>query len=100
MVVTLVAESAFDKDHPYFDEKSTRESPKWCVVHVELRRKFPDMVSLKELQKYSKDGGVLERMQVLRQSRLSISKVSKQEWEFILSLVDEDANTQVPTSHN
>ena len=68
-------------------------------MHVELRRKFPDMVSLKELQKYSKDGGVLEKMQVLRQSRLSVSKVSKKEWEFILSLVDEDTNTQTPMSH-
>ena len=92
-IVTIVAESAFDKDHPYFDEKSTRENPKWCVVHVELRRKFSDMVSLKELQKYSKDGGILEKMQMLRQSRLSVSKVSKKEWEFILSLIDDNTNT-------
>ena len=38
------------------------------------------MIKLKELQKYSKDGGVLENMQVLKQSRLSVSKVSKNEW--------------------
>lgn len=29
-------------------------------------------------------------MQTLRQSRLSVSKVSKKEWDFIMSLVDDD----------
>ena len=38
------------------------------------------MVSLKELQKFAKDGGVLENMQVLKQTRLSVSKVTKKEW--------------------
>ena len=38
------------------------------------------MIKLKELQKYAKAGGVLENMQVLRQTRLSVSKVSKKEW--------------------
>ena len=38
------------------------------------------MIKLKELQKYSKDGGTLENMKVLKQSRLSVSKVTKQEW--------------------
>lgn len=38
------------------------------------------MIKLKELQKYAKDGGNLENMQVLKQSRLSVSKVAKKEW--------------------
>lgn len=74
------SETAFDPEHPYFDEKSDREKPKWCLVHVRFVQKFPEMIKLKELQKYSKDGGVLENMQVLKQSRLSVSKVSKNEW--------------------
>ena len=48
------------------------------------------MVKLKELQKYAKDGGILEHMQVLNQARLSVSKVSKKEWDFIMGLVDVD----------
>lgn len=52
--------------------------------------KFADKISLRELQKYSKDGGVLQEMQLLKMSRLSVSKVRKKEWDFILSLVDLD----------
>lgn len=38
------------------------------------------MIKLKELQRFAKDGGILENMQVLRQTRLSVSKVTKKEW--------------------
>ena len=90
-----VLESAFDPEHPYYDEKSSRESPKWHLVHVGFKQKFPEMVTLKELQKYSKDGGTLENMQTIRRSRLSVSKVTKQEWDFIMSLVDIDEEAPV-----
>ena len=90
----LPLETAFDPEHPYFDEKSNRENPKWCVVHVEYRQKFPAIIKLKDLQKFAKDGGLLENMQTLKTSRLSVSKVSKKEWDFIMSLVDmEDVST-------
>lgn len=79
-------ESAFDEKHPYYDAKSTREKPKWCVVGVEFRQKFEKMVTLKELQKYR----MLNDMQAMKQARLSVSKVSKKEWEFILRLADVD----------
>lgn len=59
-------------------------------MHVEFRQKFPKLIKLKELQKYAKDGGILQKMQTLRQSRLSVSKVSKKEWDFIMSLVEDD----------
>lgn len=87
-MLTLSSETAFDPEHPYYDPKSTREKPKWCVVHVEFRRKFPGLVKLKELQRFAKPGGVLESMQTLKLSRLSVSKVTKKEWDFIHTLVD------------
>ncbi len=83
-------ESAFDQEHPYYDEKSSRENPKWHLVHVAFKQRFPEMIKLKELQKFSKEGGTLENMQAMRRSRLSVSKVSKKEWDFIVSLVDTD----------
>ena len=79
-ITDLPGETAFDPEHPYFDEKSDREKPKWCLVHVKFVEKFPKMIKLKELQKFSKDGGILENMQVLKQTRLSVSKVTKKEW--------------------
>ncbi|KAL8730853.1 MAG: hypothetical protein Q9166_003780 [cf. Caloplaca sp. 2 TL-2023] len=85
-----VDETAFDTEHPYYDEKSTRDKPKWCAVHVEFRSKFPEIVSLKELQQYAKPGRVLENMQTLKMSRLSVSKVSKKEWDFIHTLIDAE----------
>ncbi|KAL9098080.1 MAG: hypothetical protein Q9163_006189 [Psora crenata] len=84
-----VDQSAFDQGHPYYDAKSVRDNPRWCVVHVEFRQKFPQVIKLRELQKYAKDGGVLQGLQTLKQSRLSVSKVSKQEWDFIMGLVDD-----------
>ncbi|KAL5359121.1 PUA-like domain-containing protein [Aspergillus floccosus] len=88
-------ESAFDPKHPYYDEKSTRENPKWEVVHVEFRRKFDNFVSLNELKAHSQPGQPLENMQVLKQSRLSVSRVSKKEWRFILGLAKESEENWV-----
>ena len=94
-----LVESAFDEEHPYYDEKATKENPKWCVVHVEFKQKFPQIIKLKELQKYAKDGGILESLQTLKQSRLSVSKVSKKEWDFILGLVDVEDQAETAKQH-
>ena len=88
--LTRLTESALDPTHPYHDPKSTAANPKWCKVHVTFRRQFRKLIKLKELQKYAQDGGVLQDMQALRQSRLSVSKVSRKEWDFVMSLVDDD----------
>ncbi|KAI9042625.1 DUF55-domain-containing protein [Aspergillus affinis] len=87
-------ESALDPAHPYYDEKSTREDPKWDVVHVEFRRKFQNYVPLDELKSNAKSGGKLESFQVLKQPRLSVSRVSKKEWDFVLDLAKEDPESE------
>ena len=73
-------------------------------MHVGFRQKFDRIVKLKDLQKFSKPGGVLEGMQTLKQSRLSVSKVTKKEWDFIMSLAEVDLETaalaQVPAEHD
>ena len=84
-----VDESAFDPEHPYFDVKSDRANPKWEVVHVEFVKKFEEMVTLKELKSFAKDGGALAAMQMIKQSRLSVSSVTPTEWRFILDLAGE-----------
>ncbi|THC99744.1 hypothetical protein EYZ11_000794 [Aspergillus tanneri] len=90
-------ESAFDPTHPYYDEKSTRDDPKWDVVHVEFRRKFKDLVPLNDLKSHAKPGGALENLQMLKQSRLSVSRVSKKEWDFILKLAKGENESQQAT---
>lgn len=86
-------ESAFDTAHPYYDPKSTREAPKWEVVHVEFRKKFKDLVKLTELKSFGKPGGALENLQMLKQGRLSVSAVTGKQWKFIMGLTEEDSDT-------
>ncbi|CRG90089.1 Thymocyte nuclear protein 1 [Talaromyces islandicus] len=83
-----VDESAFDPAHPYYDEKSSRENPKWEVVHVEFRRKFDNILKLDSLKAHGLPGKPLENLQTLRQSRVSVSRVTPKEWEFIMNLID------------
>ena len=80
------SESAFDEKSPYYDGKSSRDNPRWFNVHVGYEKTFPSFVSLRELQSYSKAGDVLAEMQLLKQSRLSVSKVTNGEWNFIMRL--------------
>jgi predicted RNA-binding protein with PUA-like domain len=81
---------AFDKSSAYYDPKSDPKKPKWMLVHVEFRRKFSEKFTLKDLQKFSQSGGALAEMEVLKQSRLSVTKVTKPQWDFIMSQIDED----------
>ncbi|KAF2802746.1 DUF55-domain-containing protein, partial [Mytilinidion resinicola] len=81
-------ESAWDSGSAYYDPKSGPEKRTWYLVHVEFRRKFREMVGLRELQEYKGRGEALEGMQLLKQSRLSVSKVEEGEWEFIMGLAE------------
>ncbi|GKZ28419.1 hypothetical protein AbraIFM66950_005593 [Aspergillus brasiliensis] len=81
-------ESAFDPAHPYYDEKSNRDDPKWQCVHVEFRRKFNKLITLTDLKSYAQSVRALSNMQVLKQSRLSVTPVSVTEWAFIMGVAD------------
>ncbi|EGS22469.1 uncharacterized protein CTHT_0020080 [Thermochaetoides thermophila DSM 1495] len=83
--------SAHDPKAPYYDPSSDPANPKWSVVHVKFRSKFSVPIGLKELRDLGKPGGPLEHMQLLRQGRLSVSKVSKAEWDFLMNLAEEKA---------
>ena len=52
------------------------------------------MVKLKDLQKFAHPGGMLANLQTLKQSRLSVSKVSKKQWDFILSLAGDEEDPE------
>lgn len=81
-------------------QKSSRDKPKWEVVHVNFLRKFPKQINLSELRSFAKPGGVLEKMQTLVQSRLSVSSVQPKEWKFIMGRVDEDEDKQEIDDHD
>lgn len=90
--VLMGVASAREPGTPYYDPKSTKENPRWSLVHVEFRKKFAVPITLKELRELGGPGGPLENMQMLKQSRLSVSRVSKEEWEALCEIADEKAN--------
>jgi len=63
------------------------------VVHVVFRQKLNTPVTLKELKAYqSEKGNPLENMQMLKLSRLSVSKVSAEEWDFLVSVMEKNGD--------
>lgn len=86
----LITESAFDPEHPYYDPKSKRDDPKWVVVHVEYRRKLEKQVTLQDLKSHGQTGKPLENLQMIKQSRLSVSSVTPAQWKYILELAGEE----------
>jgi predicted RNA-binding protein with PUA-like domain len=84
-----VDETAFDPKDPYYDAKSDRDKPKWYCVSVEFVKTFGHVVDLARIKSHAGPGGALEGMQLVSNSRLSVSRVRKEEWDFILGLVDE-----------
>jgi predicted RNA-binding protein with PUA-like domain len=74
----------FDSASPYFDARSTPEQPRWLQVDVALVRKTR-LLSLAEMRAYPE----LATMQVLRRgNRLSITPVTKAEWQAVLALLE------------
>lgn len=65
----------------YFDEKSSKQHPRWVMVDVRLKTILREPLSLESLR------GVkgLEKMELLRKgSRLSVQPVHENEWNTIL----------------
>ncbi len=75
--------TAFDPNDIHYDPKSTEDNPRWEMVDVAYVRTFSSVVSLAQLR----ETPALEEMIILRKgNRLSITPVSKKEWDIILKL--------------
>jgi len=77
--------TAFDCNDKHFDPKSNPDNPRWMMVDVKYVRKLKNTIELAELKGFAE--GELKDFPLLRKgNRLSIMPVTKQQWEFILSL--------------
>ena len=75
--------TAFDKKAKYYDIKSDKNKPAWLMVDVKYKRKLQKIITLKELKSKKE----LSEMRVVQKgNRLSITEVTKKDWEYILSL--------------
>jgi predicted RNA-binding protein with PUA-like domain len=78
-------QTAFDRQHHHYDADSRLSDPRWYVVDVKLARKFKHIITLDALRKHA--GDALADLSVLRRgNRLSVTPVTKRDWDFILAL--------------
>lgn len=76
--------TAFDPKAEHFDPKSDPANPRWYMVDVKFKRKFPRLLSLEALRQHPE----LHTLQILRKgSRLSITPLSAKEWQLILDII-------------
>ena len=73
----------FDCNSKYYDAKSNADEPRWFTVDVKFKQQFDRVLPLAELKANKK----LANMVLLKQGRLSVQPVSKNEWQTILSLL-------------
>ena len=77
--------TAFDPQDDHYDPGSKKDNPRWYSVDVQLDRKFDEVIPLEQLRKYEKNK--LKEMIVLKRgNRLSVTPVTKSEFDFIASL--------------
>jgi predicted RNA-binding protein with PUA-like domain len=78
--------TAFDPEHPHYDPDSDPAKPRWYMVDVRLKERFPRIITLEELRKHA--ARELKGMVLLRPgNRLSVSPVEPAHWKFIRSLL-------------
>jgi predicted RNA-binding protein with PUA-like domain len=76
--------TAFETDDKHFDPKSDPDNPRWFVVDLKFKKKFPRTVTLAEM----KSNDALSEMRLLqRGNRLSVMPISETEWDYIVELV-------------
>jgi predicted RNA-binding protein with PUA-like domain len=73
----------FDSKSKYFDEKATQENPRWMLVDVRAVKKTR-LISLPELREQP---ALAEMVILKRGNRLSITPVTKAEWQHILKML-------------
>ena len=75
--------SQFDALSPYFDEKSSRDSPRWVAIDLIFVNKLPKIITLDKIKSSAK---LNELPLVQRGSRLSVMPVTAKQWQDILQL--------------
>ena len=78
-------ETQFDPKSHYFDEKATREQPRWFLVDVAFERKLKRLIPLEEIKGYTDELGEGFAL-TAKGSRLSVFPVTAAQWKLLLSL--------------
>ena len=75
----------FDRKSKYFDEKATREEPRWLLVDVAYVRTLKQAITLETIRAHADRLG--EDFALIRRgTRLSVLPVTTAQWKYLLSL--------------
>ncbi|MCG9892376.1 MAG: EVE domain-containing protein [Thermosynechococcaceae cyanobacterium MS004] len=74
---------AFDPASPYYDPKSSIDSPRWVMVDIQYVSEFTSPISLDELKQIE---GLDSMMLLQKGCRLSIQPVTPEEWQIVCNL--------------
>ncbi|XP_061734070.1 thymocyte nuclear protein 1 [Nerophis ophidion] len=89
-----VDHTQFDKKDVHFDASSKPDNPKWSMVDVQYQRMTKRFLPLAELKKYHlqhrANGGPLKDMALFTRARLSVQPLTTEEFDFVLSLEDQE----------
>ena len=91
-IVQIVREAyidrtATDSSHKYFDSRASKNNT-WVSVDVKLVEKFSRPLLVPDLKKESaRSDSTLSNMQLIKNTRLSVQKVSPEEWQCVLDMI-------------
>ena len=75
--------TAWDPSDKHFDPKSNPDNPAWLMVDIQAEQELSRPVTLEEIKSHP----TLQKMMVARRGmRLSISPVTREEWDEIVTL--------------
>ena len=80
--------TAFDPKNDHYDADSDPDKPRWYMVDVQLQRKLQHAITLETLREHA-DNELRGLALLKRGNRLSITPVTKSEWQFIESLASK-----------
>jgi predicted RNA-binding protein with PUA-like domain len=88
-IVEIVREAypdptSWESGHPHHDPKSSEDNPRWFMVDVKFKRKLKRLVGLAELKQLKDSHECLKNMMLLSNSRLSVQKVTDEQWQFVV----------------
>ncbi|XP_064157389.1 thymocyte nuclear protein 1 [Anguilla rostrata] len=89
-----VDHTQFDKKDAHYDASSKQDNPKWSMVDVQFERMLRRFIPLSELKKmhlqHKAKGGALKDMALFTRARLSVQPLTREEFDFVLSLEDKE----------
>lgn len=73
---------SWNRRSKYFDEKSTKDNPRWFMVDVGFVKRLKSFVSLEDIKGINS----LKEMVLVKRGRLSVQPVKKREFDTILKM--------------